>query len=127
MKKSILTVLFLIFAAFGFAQSRFNVPSVDINECYDISINVNRLSSHLQLTDEQTEYLQIINECMNQEIMNASSYEGHEKVIKLRKAIDKDVRNMKKVLTDEQFNMYVRLLFETIKNNFINQLNMETF
>ena len=24
---------------------------------------------------------------------------------------------MKKVLTDEQFNMYVRLLFETIKNN----------
>lgn len=123
MKKTILTVLFTIFAAFGFAQNRFNIPSVDINECYDISIDVNRLSSRLQLTDEQTEYLQIINECMNQEIMNASSSEGHEKAIKLRKAIDKDVRNMKKVLTDEQFNMYVRLLFETIKNNFINQLN----
>ena len=122
MKKTILITIFSIFTLLSFAQSRFNVPAVDINECYDISIDVNRLSSHLQLNDEQTEYLQIINECMNQEIMNAYNYEGYEKVIKLRKAIDKDVKNMEKVLTDEQFNMYVRLLFETIKNNFINQL-----
>ena len=124
MKKIVLTFVFAVFATFGFAQNRFEVPSINIDECYDLSIDVSRLSNRLQLTSEQVEFMKAINDCMNREIEEASSSEGFVKAMQFRKAIDKDVRNMKKILDEEQFEIYVQLLFTTIRNNFINQLGL---
>lgn len=86
----------------------------------DVDFDINRLSSKLQLTPQQTEYIQVINENLNKDIENAKqSKTKHQQIIKTINAIKKDLKRAKKVLNDEQLEMYSKLLIATIRNNYI--------
>ena len=110
MRKIIATLLMLI-STVAFAQK--------------MDIDVNRLAEKLQLTEQQIEYIGIITNEMNKDIDEALNTNGRRKVMKLRKAIDNDVRRMRKILTDEQFETYIQLFTTTLRNNFINEFVYE--
>lgn len=108
MKKVVLTFVMAIFMSMGFAQSDFN-------------FDVRRLANKLQLNQEQVERVELISENMFREIDDAENLNGFEKSIKVRKAINKDIRSMRSILDDNQFNEYVVLLITTLKNNVYNE------
>lgn len=108
MKKVVLTFVMAMFMSMGFAQSDFN-------------FDVRRLANKLQLNQEQVERVELISENMFREIDDAESLNGFEKSIKVRKAINKDIRSMRSILDDNQFNEYVVLLITTLKNNVYNE------
>ena len=108
MKKVVLTFVMAMFMSMGFAQSDFN-------------FDVRRLTNKLQLNQEQVERVELISENMFREIDDAESLNGFEKSIKVRKAINKDIRSMRSILDDNQFNEYVVLLITTLKNNVYNE------
>ena len=103
MKKVVLTFVMAMFMSMGFAQSDFN-------------FDVRRLANKLQLNQEQVERVELISE-----IDDAENLNGFEKSIKVRKAINKDIRSMRSILDDNQFNEYVVLLITTLKNNVYNE------
>jgi hypothetical protein len=108
MKKVVLTFVMAMFMSMGFAQSDFN-------------FDVRRLANKLQLNQEQVERVELISENMFREIDDAENLNGFEKSIKVRKAINKDIRSMRSILDDNQFNEYVVLLITTLKNNVYNE------
>ena len=109
--RKIITTLLLFVSMIAYAQK--------------MDIDVNRLAEKLQLTEQQIEYISIITNEMNKDIDEALNTNGRRKVIKLRKAIDNDVRRMRKILTDEQFETYIQLFTTTLRNNFINEFVYE--
>lgn len=108
MKKVVLTFVMAMFMSMGFAQSDFN-------------FDVRRLANKLQLNQEQVERVELISENMFREIDDAENLNGFEKSIKVRKAINKDIRSMRSILDDNQFNEYVVLLITTLRNNVYNE------
>ena len=108
MKKFVLTIAMTMFMSMGFAQSDFN-------------FDVRRLANKLQLTTEQVESVELISENLFREIEDAENLNGFEKSVKVRKAINKDIRSMRSVLDDNQFNEYVVLLITTLRNNVYNE------
>lgn len=104
--KKILTIILLFF-------------SVITTYAQKIDADMNRLAEKLQLTEQQYEYMTIITDEMNKDIDDAFKSNGRRKAIKIRKAIDNDVRRMRKILSDEQFNTYIQLFTTTLRNNLI--------
>ena len=109
--RKIITTLLMLISMIAYAQK--------------MDIDVNRLAEKLQLTEQQIEYISIITNEMNKDIDEALNTNGRRKVMKLRKAIDNDVRRMRKILTDEQFETYIQLFTTTLRNNFINEFVYE--
>ena len=122
MKKLVLTFIMAFTAILGFSQSRFHHfrPLINLDECYELTIDLNRLSDKLQLDESQMEYLEVATDCMHQDIEDAISKKGFRKHGELNKAIAKDIQYMKEVLNEEQFKMYVDLLLTTLHNNVVN-------
>lgn len=125
MKKILLLLAITFINVCCLAQVRPQIP--DISENYDMSeINIDRLAERLKLNDYQTEYLKIVHETMVTEINDGIASHGFIKTRKLDRAIANNIKSMKKVLSNEQFELYRELLTTTIRNNF-NMMLYNTF
>ena len=118
MKKIILTVVAAMTMTLGFAETKNNqaaqVQSVETS--FDLSFDVRRLADKLQLTSEQMEAVQQISNTLNRELETATQTKGFGQMIQTEKAISKDVRHMRRILNDKQYNTYMMLLGTTIRN-----------
>jgi len=115
MKKIILTVVAAMTMTLGFAETK-NNQAVQNVETFDLSFDVRRLADKLQLTSEQIEAVQAISNSLNRELAEASQTKGFGQMIQTEKAISKDVRHMRRILNDKQYNTYMMLLGTTIRN-----------
>ena len=116
MKKIILTVVAAMTMTFGYAKTENKQAVVNNVERYDMSFDVRRLADKLQLTSEQMEAVEAISSSLNTELAAASQAKGFDKRVQYEKAIRKDVRHMRRVLNDDQFNTYMMLFGATIQN-----------
>lgn len=116
MKKIILTVVAAMTMTFGFAETEEKQAVVNNAERYDMSFDVRRLADKLQLTAEQMEAVEAISNSLNTELATAAQAKGFDRMIQYEKAIRKDVRNMRRVLNDEQYSTYMMLFGATIQN-----------
>lgn len=116
MKKIILTVVAAMTMTFGYAETEENQAVVNNAERYDMSFDVRRLADKLQLTAEQMEAVEAISNSLNTELATAAQANGFDRMIQYEKAIRKDVRNMRRVLNDEQYSTYMMLFGATIQN-----------
>ncbi|MBP5799349.1 MAG: hypothetical protein J6W43_05520 [Prevotella sp.] len=118
MKKIILTVVAAMTMTLGFAETKNNqaeqVQSVETS--FDLSFDVRRLADKLQLTSEQIEAVQAISNSLNRELETAAQTKGFGQMIQTEKAISKDMRHMRRILNDKQYNTYVMLMGTTIRN-----------
>ena len=116
MKKIILTVVAAMTMTFGFAETEENQAVVNNAERYDMSFDVRRLADKLQLTAEQMEAVEAISSSLNTELATAAQAKGFDKVIQYEKAIRKDVRNMRRVLNNEQYNTSGRVFYDRFRS-----------
>ena len=75
-----------------------------------------RLAEKLELTSEQMEAVQVIQECFNSDMMSAANARAHQRRFLVHQAVRKDAKQMQRVLNDKQFDTYMMLLGVTLRN-----------
>ena len=104
----------------AFAEGE-NANSVNNVAAYDMSVNMNKLSEALSLTDDQKEAVADINHTFAAEMMFAAQYSNDQRREMVKKAIDKNVAWMNYVLNHKQRRIYLTLLNTTINNRGLNK------
>ena len=115
MKKMFLmaVAMFCMTAAFAEDESANNVVEVDT---YDMTVNIRRLGNALGLTLDQMETVADIHKTFCGEMMIAAHAHKDDRDALVTKAVDKDLKYMRYVLTEEQFGKYSMLLHATLEN-----------
>jgi hypothetical protein len=112
MKRLVLTLM----VAISLGTSVFAAKNQPANGKWDGNINVNKLSSYLALSSNQTE--EVIQICdYFTEQMGRANHARKNKDLLLHNAIYGNLKLMKKTLTTEQYSKYLRLLNVTLYNN----------
>lgn len=116
MKKMILTVVAMMSLTFGFAETE-NQNVVNNVERYDMSFDMRRLASKLDLTSEQMDAVEAIQECFNNDMSEAGeANRHHRRMMMVHQAVRKNVHQMHRVLNNKQFDTYMLLLGTTLHN-----------
>ena len=117
MKKIVLTVVTVMTFTLGFAEttgSRRMMNQPEVN--YDMSFDMHRLAAKLNMTSEQMETVEVIQNCFNNEVQEAATSRGLKRRHLIHQAVRKDVDRMHSVLNEEQFGTYMSLLITTLRN-----------
>jgi hypothetical protein len=112
MKKIVLTVVAMMAVTFSFAGT--NAKNVD--KKYDMSCDIYRLSTVLDLDDRQMDAVEEIQEQFSNEMQSLASVRGPKQRHMIHEAVRKDASQMRRVLNDKQFGAYMRILFNTLRN-----------
>ena len=112
MKKIIFTMIALMTFTFSFAETKTD----KIENRFDMSYDMRRLSALLELNEWQMEAVETIQNCFNNEIQSLASTRGPQLRRLVHQAVRKDARQMKRVLNDKQFDTYMVLLITTLHN-----------
>jgi len=122
MKKVILAVVAVMTFTLSFAENGTennaafrSHRSVNV-ENYDMSFDMRRLAAKLDLTADQMEAVQVIQDNFNTEMLSAATARGFERRHLVHQAVRKDARQMQRVLNDKQFGTYMMLLGTTLQN-----------
>lgn len=123
MKKVILTVVAMMTFTLSFAENGTEKEaafdrfwSVGNVENYDMTFDMRRLAAKLDLTSDQMEVIEVIQDNFNSEMLNAATARGFERRHLVHQAVRKDARQMQRVLNDKQFGTYMMLLGTTLQN-----------
>ena len=116
----ILTMVAMLSMTMAYAEGE-NANSVNNVAAYDMSVNMNKLSQALSLTDDQKEAVADINHTFAAEMMFAAQYSNDQRREMVKKAIEKNVAWMNYVLNENQRRTYLMLLNTTINNRGLNK------
>ena len=116
----ILTMVAMLSFTTAFADGDAATSVSDV-EAYDMNINMNKLSSALELADDQKEVVENIHHTFAAEMNFAAQYGETDRDAMVKRAIDNDVKWMRYVLTDAQMRKYLVLLNTTINNRGLNK------
>ena len=123
MKKIVLTVVAMMTFTLGFADNGTEKNteteafwSVRNVKNYDMTCDMRRLAVKLDLTENQMDAVEVIQEIFNSDMQNAATARGFERRAMVREAVMKDAHQMKRVLNDKQFETYMMLLGTTLRN-----------
>ena len=111
----ILTIVAMLSMTMAFAEGE-NANSVNNMAAYDMTVNMDKLSQALSLSDDQKEAVADINHTFAAEMMFAAQYSNDQRKVLVKKAIDKNVAWMNYVLNTDQRRVYLTLLNTTINN-----------
>lgn len=86
-------------------------------EKYEINVNISKLANYLELSSDQIDAVENVTEELTKDLMFAA-VECSEKSRKAvtKNAIEKNIKNMRYVLTEEQMKKYLIVLNVTISN-----------
>lgn len=112
MKKIILTVVAAMALTTSFAETQ----SKNSDKRFDMNCDIYRLSEVLGLNDEQMDKVEAIHETFTDDMQTASEVQGMRQRHMIHQAVRKDAREMHRVLTEEQFRDYMRILGVTLRN-----------
>ena len=112
MKKIIVTMVAMMAVTFSFAETNSN----KVDRRYDMSCNMDRLSEVLALDENQEDAVESIHNNFNTELQSLASVRGPLQRHMLHQAVRKDAHQMKQVLNDKQFALYMRIVFNTLRN-----------
>ncbi len=116
----ILTLVAMLSMTMAYAEGE-NAASVNNVEAYELNVNMNKLSTALDLADDQKEAVADIHHTFASELMFAAQYSNDDRKALVARAIDNDVKWMRYVLNDKQYRTYLMLLNSTINNRGLNK------
>ena len=120
MKKVVLTMVAMMAFTFSFAETKSNSIEKSIIENadtrFDMSCDMHRLSALLDLNEWQMEAVEAIQNCFNDEIQSLASVRGPQLRHLVHQAVRKDAHEMKSVLNEKQFGLYMRIMLNTLRN-----------
>ena len=112
MKKIIVTLVAMMAVTFSFAETNSN----NVDRRFDMSCNMDRLSEVLALDEDQAEAVETIHNNFNTELQSLASVRGPLQRHLVHRAVRKDAHQMKQVLNDKQFALYMRIVLNTLRN-----------
>lgn len=116
MKKIVLTMVALMTMMTGFAETA-NHRVVKSAESYEMSFDMRRLATKLDLTSNQMEAIQVIQDKFSEEMSAAGTTNwGPMRARAVHQAVRKNAHQMHRVLNDKQFKTYMMLLGTTLHN-----------
>jgi len=115
MKKIVLSVVAMMTFTLGFANTDVHHPTRSA-ERYDISFDMRRLASKLDLTSDQMEVVEVIQNCFNNDMQSAATARGFQRRALVHEAVRKDANQMQRILDDKQYRTYMILLGTTLRN-----------
>ena len=131
MKKILLTIVATMALTVSFAETKSsNNQNVENNyigfdrvnfdkinaERFDMSCDMNRLASVLDLNEWQMEAVEAIQNTFNNEMQSIATKRGPQRRHLVHQAVRKDANQMQRVLNDKQFETYMTLLGATLQN-----------
>jgi len=116
----ILTLVAMLSMTTAFAEGE-NAASVNNVEAYKLNVNMNKLSSALDLADDLKVAVADIHHTFASELMFAAQYGKDDRKALVARAIENDVKWMRYVLNDKQYHTYLVLLNTTINNRGLNK------
>ena len=81
-----------------------------------MAVNYDRLADCLGLSIDQAEAVQDIHTSFCADMMNAAGANADERESMVKKAVEKDLKYMRYVLTQDQYRKYLMLLNATFNN-----------
>ena len=115
MKRLFLTVVAVLSMTMTFADNE-KLNNAENANAYNMEVNYSRLSDCLGLSIDQAEAVQDIHTSFCADMMNAAGANADERETLVQKALQKDLKYMRSVLTDSQYRKYLRLLNATFVN-----------
>lgn len=115
MKKLILTVVALMSMTMTFAENE-SAANLNTTESFNMTVNMNKLSEALGLSDDQIEAVSEIHKSFSAEMMFAAQYGKEERAVKVDNAIKRDLAYMNYILNKDQYRKYLMLLNMTLIN-----------
>ena len=131
MKKILLTIVALMAFTVSFAETkssnnqnvensyigfdRVNFDKINA-ERFDMSCDMNRLASVLDLNEWQMEAVEAIQNTFTNEMQSIATKRGPQRRHLVHEAVRKDAQQMQRVLNDKQFDTYMTLLGATLQN-----------
>lgn len=116
----ILTVVAVLSMTMTFAENE-NASSVNNANAYDMSVNMTKLSETLGLNYDQAESVADIHHTFCGEMMVAAQASKDERQALVDNAVMKDLKNMRYILSHDQYRKYVMLLNVTLNNRGLNK------
>lgn len=110
-----LTVVAVLSMTMTFADNE-KLNNTESANAYNMEVNYSKLSECLGLSIDQAEAVQDIHTSFCADMMNAAGANADERDAMVQKAIEKDLKYMRSVLTKDQFRTYLRLLNATFMN-----------
>ncbi len=118
MKKIILTAVAAMMMTISFAETAHRSEVKNVEES-GLTFDLRRLAVTLDLNDKQMDAVKVISDNFNDELISASTAMRFQRHALIHQAIRKDVRQMRNVLNDKQYDTYMKLLGATLHNRFI--------
>ena len=115
MKRLFLTVMAVLSMTMTFAENE-ELNTVSNAELYKMNVNFNKLGDALMLSLDQQEAVQDIHSEFCADMLNAGLASVEERPAMVEKAIQKDLKHMRYVLSQSQYRKYLMLLNVTIAN-----------
>lgn len=115
MKRLFLVVVAVLSMSTTFAENE-NTKNVNEVNAYDMSVNIERLSKALRLTTDQKASVADVHRTFCGEMMIASQAHKDDRKTLVNNAVIKDLKYMRYILTEEQFDRYRMLLNTTFMN-----------
>lgn len=83
---------------------------------FDMSVDMRRLADKLDLTEDQMEVVEVIQDNFTDEMQSLASVRGPRQRHLVHQAVRKDIHQMQRILNDKQFSTYMMLLGATLQN-----------
>ena len=115
MKRLFLTVVAVLSMTMTFAENE-KLNSVENANACNMAVNYDRLADCLGLSMDQAEAVQDIHSSFCADMMNAAGANADERESMVKKAVEKDLKYMRYVLTQDQYRKYLMLLNATFNN-----------
>ena len=127
MKKIVLTLVAVMAFTLSFAETKSygtdksaegnDVSLVNnFNTRFVINCDIRRLAAVLDLDEWQTEAVEASLNSFNEDVKSLSAVSGPRLGFQIHQALKKDAFQMRRVLNEQQFNTYMRLLLLTLRN-----------
>ena len=120
MKRLYLTVMAVLSMTLTFAENE-ELNTVSKADAYKMTVNYSRLADALGLSLDQQEAVQDIHSEFCADMYNAGISGTDERKALVKKALEKDLKHMRSVLSDNQYRTYLMLLNTTIVNRGLNK------
>ena len=115
MKRLFLTVVAMLSMTMTFAENE-ELNTVGSANAYKMTVNYGKLADALCLSLDQLEAVQDIHSEFCVDMMNAGNANADERKSLVEKALLKDLKHMRYVLSENQYRKYLMLLNVTIAN-----------
>lgn len=116
MKKLFLMMAMLLATSFTAFADDNNSNNVNMVEAYTINVKINSLVRYLELSDDQKESVESVHKVFSESLRYAAVMDNENRNALIKNVIDYDLKNMKYILTKEQYKKYLKVLNATMVN-----------